>query len=158
MMQTLLESVYVYTGLPWWASIAIVATGIRLALLKPTIDASENTQKLQELQKDPRYIAVTEEMKKVWATGNHLAGAEARNKIRMMNKAADYKPWKNFIQMIQLPIGIGMFRLVRGMSALPVPSFETGGTLWFTDLAVADPYYILPIVTGLIVTSAMRVC
>ena len=67
MMQTVLESVYVYTGLPWWASIAIVATGIRLALLKPTIDASENTQKLQELQKDPRYIAATEEMKKVRA-------------------------------------------------------------------------------------------
>ncbi|KAL2263562.1 hypothetical protein VTK26DRAFT_6210 [Humicola hyalothermophila] len=157
LMQTILESTYVYTGLPWWASIGLVAIGIRLALLKPTVDAAENTQKLQELQKNPRYAAALEEMKKVYIDGNHLAAAEARNRIRVMNKAADYKPWKSFIQLIQLPIGIGMFRLIRGMSALPVPSFETGGILWFTDLAIPDPLYVLPIITGLIVTHSMRI-
>lgn len=157
-MQTVLEHIYVYTGLPWWASICVVAVGIRMALLKPTIDASENAQKLQELQKDPRYNAATEEMKKVLITGNHLAGAEARAKIGMMNKAADYHPWKNFIQLLQLPIGIGMFRLIQGMAALPVPSLETGGLLWLTDLTTADPFFVLPIITGIVVVQSMRVC
>lgn len=29
-----------------------------------------------------------------------------------------------------------------------VPSMVSGGTLWFTDLTSADPYYGLPILTG----------
>ncbi|KAL2140999.1 hypothetical protein VTI28DRAFT_2967 [Corynascus sepedonium] len=156
-MQTILEHVYVYTGLPWWASIAVVAVGIRLALLKPALDASENSIKYQELLKDPRYQAATEEMKRVLVTGNHLAGAQARAKITLMNKAAGYSLWKNFVPMIQLPIGIGMFRLIKGMSALPVPSFENGGLLWFTDLTASDPLFILPIATGIVVAMGLRI-
>ncbi len=35
------------------------------------------------------------------------------------------------------------------MAYLPVPSLQTGGLWWFTDLSAADPFYILPIaVTG----------
>lgn len=26
---------------------------------------------------------------------------------------------------------------------------QTGGALWFTDLTIADPYYALPVITGL---------
>ncbi len=29
--------------------------------------------------------------------------------------------------------------------AAQVPSMTMGGALWFTDLTVADPYYLLPI-------------
>ena len=29
--------------------------------------------------------------------------------------------------------------------AVQVPSMTVGGALWFTDLTVADPYYLLPI-------------
>ena len=35
------------------------------------------------------------------------------------------------------------------MAYLPVPSLQTGGALWFPDLTMADPFYLLPIaVTG----------
>lgn len=30
-------------------------------------------------------------------------------------------------------------------AAVQVPSMTVGGALWFTDLTVADPYYLLPI-------------
>jgi YidC/Oxa1 family membrane protein insertase len=156
-LQSVLESVYV-AGLPWWASIAVVALGVRLILLKPAMDASENAQKYQELLKNPRYKAATEDMKRMLIAGNHLAGAEARAKVTMMNRAAGYAPWKSFVPMIQLPITFCMFRLIRAMSALPVPSFETGGLLWFTDLTVSDPLFILPLITGLLVTVGIRVC
>jgi YidC/Oxa1 family membrane protein insertase len=33
------------------------------------------------------------------------------------------------------------------MCNLPVESFTTGGALWFTDLTIADPTYILPILS-----------
>ncbi|SPQ21445.1 3c189008-5d38-41cc-9fda-86b2cbdd8014 [Thermothielavioides terrestris] len=156
LMQTLLESVYVYTGLPWWASITLVAVGMRLALFKPSLTALENSQKYQDLLKDPRYKAAMEEMKRMMITGNHLAGAEARARVSLMNRAAGYSLWKNLIPLVQVPIGIGMFRLTRGMAALPVPSFETGGILWFTDLTVPDPLFIFPVLTGIIMTMAIR--
>ncbi len=157
-MQTVLESIYVYTGLPWWGSLAAVAVLVRIALFKATLNAAENAQIQQELMKDPKYLAITEEMKSTLVTGNHLAGAEARAKLSLMNKAAGFSWWKNLVPLIQVPLGLGMFRLVQGMSALPVPSFEVGGTLWFTNLAVADPLFILPVFSGIFMMMGMRVC
>ena len=34
------------------------------------------------------------------------------------------------------------------MANCPVDSMKTGGFAWFTDLTVADPTYILPILTS----------
>ena len=31
------------------------------------------------------------------------------------------------------------------MANLPVESMKVGGLLWFPDLTIADPYFILPI-------------
>ncbi|KAL1841911.1 hypothetical protein VTJ49DRAFT_6433 [Mycothermus thermophilus] len=157
LMQTVLESIYVYTGLPWWASIAAVALAVRLVLIKPQINASENALRYQKLSKDPRYIAAMEEMKYNMIAGNHLAAAQSRAKVQMMNKEGGYSMMKGFIPLLQLPLGIGMFRLVKGMSALPVPSLETGGMLWFTDLTIADPYFILPVATGIMMSIGMRI-
>jgi len=157
MMQTVLESIYIYTGLPWWASIGVVAIAVRLALLKPSLDASENAQKHQELMKDPKYQTAVNEMKAMMISGNHLAGAEARARVALMNRAVGFSMWKNFVPLLQLPVGIGMFRLIQGMAHLPVPSFESGGALWFTDLAVADPLFILPALSGIFMMMGMRI-
>lgn len=43
------------------------------------------------------------------------------------------------------------------MSTLPVESMETGGILWFTDLTVPDPYYVLPVVTAASVFLQLKV-
>lgn len=41
-----------------------------------------------------------------------------------------------------------IFSQIRNM-AEKVPSFQTGGALWFTDLTTPDSLYILPVITGL---------
>lgn len=38
-----------------------------------------------------------------------------------------------------------------------VPSFKEGGALWFTDLTTADPYFILPIMSGLFTLATIEV-
>ena len=49
----------------------------------------------------------------------------------------------------QAPVFISFFIALRKMAYLPVPSLQTGGALWFPDLTMADPFYLLPIaVTG----------
>ncbi|RID49710.1 hypothetical protein BRARA_H00490 [Brassica rapa] len=57
-----------------------------------------------------------------------------------------FTPLKGLI--IQGPIFISFFFAIRNM-AEKVPSFKTGGTLWFTDLTTADTTYILPLLTAI---------
>ncbi|KAL1858941.1 hypothetical protein VTK73DRAFT_7737 [Phialemonium thermophilum] len=49
-----------------------------------------------------------------------------------------------------------MLRLFRGMAALPVPSLETGGALWFPDLTVPDPLFILPVASSVLLYLVMK--
>lgn len=62
-----------------------------------------------------------------------------------------FKAFKNHVVFFsfQAPVFISFFIALRKMAYAPVPSMQTGGLWWFTDLTLADPYYILPIaVTG----------
>ena len=34
------------------------------------------------------------------------------------------------------------------MANCPVESFTTGGALWFENLTIADPFYLLPLMTS----------
>ena len=38
-----------------------------------------------------------------------------------------------------------------------VPSMKGGGAFWFTDLTTPDPFYALPILTGLIFLATVEV-
>jgi len=38
-----------------------------------------------------------------------------------------------------------------------VPSFKEGGALWFTDLTTPDPYFILPVMSGLFTLATIEV-
>ncbi|KAK3328159.1 60Kd inner membrane protein-domain-containing protein [Cercophora scortea] len=157
MMEYALEHIYIYTGLPWWASITVLAVGLRIAIFKPSLDATVQSQKLQDLRKNPRYEAATQAVKEAaMKSKDPLAMQAARTELRNMNRAAGFKMWKTLIPMINVPIGYGMFRLMKGMAALPVPSLETGGFLWFPDLTVADPYFVLPIVTAVWVALGFK--
>lgn len=55
------------------------------------------------------------------------------------------------LPLTQAPIFISFFIALREMANLPVPSLQTGGLLWFQDLTLSDPTYILP----LVVTATM---
>ena len=129
-MEWLLEHVYIYTGLPWWASIATVAVLVRIAIFKPSLTAAQTSHKLQELRKNPQFAAAMQRMQEAsFVSGNQAELMEARNELKQMRTAAGVQMWRSFVPMVNLPIAIGMLRLLRGMAALPVPSLETGGVL-----------------------------
>ena len=46
------------------------------------------------------------------------------------------------------------------MASVPIESMKTGGMLWFTDLTVSDPYYVLPVLSCLsfMATIEVRAC
>lgn len=146
-IQTLLEHVHIYSGTPWWGSIILTALLVRLALMRAYINAADTSARMAVLTPDVEPLKA--QMKVAQQNQNKLELGRLTQEVRNLYKAADVKIWKVFIPMLQVPLGFGTFRLLRGMSELPVPGLENGGFLWLKDLTVADPYFILPLMTGL---------
>ena len=61
------------------------------------------------------------------------------------------------VLLLQLPIFLSVFTGIREMAALPVVSMQTGGLLWFTDLTVPDPYFVLPLLNAATLLLAIEV-
>jgi YidC/Oxa1 family membrane protein insertase len=75
--------------------------------------------------------------------------AEGQKKMKNLFKEYGVTPFTPMKGMfIQGPLFICFFLAIRNM-AEKVPSFQTGGALWFTDLTTPDSLYILPVITGL---------
>ena len=145
-VETLLEHVYIYLGTPWWASIGISMLIIRAALFKFYIDAADSSARRQLIK--PLEVPITAKFKAAQANGDKEAMRKAWSERSALQKSAGIIWWKTFVPFVQVPIGFGTFRLMRGMATLPVPGFDTGGLLWMTDLTLPDPYLIVPIATA----------
>lgn len=94
------------------------------------------------------------------------AGKAERDQTKMMTAkkelsdlyvGAGVKPWKMLGNFVQLPVGFGCWRTFSNMATVPVAGLATGGTLWFTNLTVCDPYYVLPVVTVFLQHISARV-
>ncbi|KAJ3014330.1 UNVERIFIED_CONTAM: Mitochondrial inner membrane protein oxa1l [Siphonaria sp. JEL0065] len=146
-VQSLLEAFYVTTGLPWWATIAISTIFLRLALFPFVLKAQRVGAKMNNLK--PILQPLQEEMK---ALGGFKADPAKRaivaQKLQAAYKAGDVNPFGGLWGVAQMPVFISMFFGLRGMAELPVPGFTTGGFLWFNDLSMMDPTYILPVVAN----------
>lgn len=57
----------------------------------------------------------------------------------------------------QMPFFISFFLGIRGLANYPLESMMNGGVLWFPDLTVADPYYVLPVFTAVTMLITMEV-
>ncbi|KAL2754831.1 hypothetical protein ACRALDRAFT_2042690 [Sodiomyces alcalophilus JCM 7366] len=156
MMQWVLEHVHIYTGLPWWGSILTTAVLVRLALFKPTLTAQQATAKLQAVSSTPEYKAAKERMTTAAAAGDTTEMMEARQVVSLLNKRGGVNVFASLWTFLQIPVGYGAFRILNGMGKLPVPGLEDGGLLWFTDLSVSDPFYILPLGTSLMMLATLR--
>ena len=59
--------------------------------------------------------------------------------------------------LVQLPLFVSFFFGLKAMANLPVESFKTGGYLWFQDLTVFDPYFILPVICSFSMLASVEV-
>ncbi|KAJ5759805.1 hypothetical protein N7520_006961 [Penicillium odoratum] len=145
-MQWSLEHIHMYTGLPWWASIVGLGLMVRLALLKPMLDASHNGAKLNNLKSVTN--PVRQKMMRAAQAGDNTEVQRCRAELSQINRDNGIKLYKSFVPMLQIPLGFAMFRIIRGMTTLPVPALLNEHVLWMTDLTVADPFLILPAISS----------
>ncbi len=136
-------------GAPWWLSIVMLTVVVRTLLFPLTIKQVKNMRAMQDLKPEMDRI-------RAQYRDNRQKQQEEMMKLyqeRKVNPLGGCLPI-----LVQLPIFLGIFYVIRLLGGDPnarppippqEPSFANGGILWFQDLAHADPYYILPIVSAL---------
>ncbi|CAN6642724.1 mitochondrial inner membrane protein Oxa1p [Trichomonascus vanleenenianus] len=151
LFQHIFEYAHIYTGLPWWATIAVVTVGMRVAMLPMYYKASDTTARFSKLQ--PEMQKILEEYQ---ATKDPLEGQKAllRRKKLMAEHNIKYR-WL-MAPLMGAPFFIGIFAGLNRMAAAPVQGFLTEGLAWFSDLSAADPYLGLQVVTALIYSATFK--
>ncbi|XP_012723138.2 mitochondrial inner membrane protein OXA1L [Fundulus heteroclitus] len=148
LIQSLLEFFHVDLGLPWWGAIVVGTVLARLAVFPVIVKGQREAAKLNNVL--PEMTKLTNKMNEAKQSGNKYEFAKAYSDLNLFQKKHDVNPLRGFlVPLVQAPVFISFFIALRKMAYLPVPSLQTGGVLWFTDLSAADPFYILPlVVTG----------
>uniref|UniRef100_A0A3Q3WNQ8 Membrane insertase YidC/Oxa/ALB C-terminal domain-containing protein n=1 Tax=Mola mola TaxID=94237 RepID=A0A3Q3WNQ8_MOLML len=148
LIQNLLEFMHLDLGLPWWGAIVTGTVLARMAVFPVIVKGQREAAKLNNVL--PEMTKLTTRMNEAKQSGNKFEFGKAYSDLTMFQKKHDVNPLRGFlVPLVQAPVFISFFIALRKMAYLPVPSLQTGGMLWFPDLAAADPFYILPLaVTG----------
>lgn len=145
--QQMLDWVVETTGLPWWATIAVVTVSIRVAVFPIVVKGQANAIRLANINPEmQRHMADITSAKK---EGNMLVLSEATQKVQKLMKDNNCNPLKSFITpLVQAPLFMTLFFALKGLAGAGLASMQTGGLLWFKDISIADPTAILPVVAA----------
>jgi YidC/Oxa1 family membrane protein insertase len=137
---------HTFAGIPYWEAI-VGATFVTRFLLFPVV--------LQTMKNTAIMARLRPEMQKVQEA--QLAdpnGTDAAVKMRYQNEMkaifSKYKvnPFRMMLwPFVQFPVFIAFFMALKDFG-LYFPQIADGGAFWFTNLAAADPYYILPVINA----------
>jgi len=134
-------------GIPWWLSIAILTVIVRSLLFPLTIRQVKSMRAMQDLK--PEMDRIRAKYK-----DNRQKQQEELMKLYQERKV---NPFGSCLPLlVQMPIFIAMFYVIRGF-ANTHESFTEGGILWFQDLSVQDPFYILPILSAVTMLAASEI-
>eukprot|EP01060_Flectonema_neradi_P009652 TRINITY_DN16871_c0_g1_i1.p1 TRINITY_DN16871_c0_g1~~TRINITY_DN16871_c0_g1_i1.p1 ORF type:complete len:414 (+),score=60.95 TRINITY_DN16871_c0_g1_i1:72-1244(+) len=160
----LIDSFYYYLhdkcGIEWYLAVILMSGGLRLLSLPLQLHAARNTIRMQvhttELQAIKRSQQVALSGKGLTEKDKALIKNNHKIQLEALYKKGGFKEWKSFLAIVSaVPFGL-VFYTTRNL-ILTEKSVTTGGALWFSNLAEADPYYVLPIVSGffMILSSEM---
>ncbi|XP_031365570.1 mitochondrial inner membrane protein OXA1L [Apis dorsata] len=146
LFQYFYEWLHISCDLPWWATIILTSTIIKLLTFPCSIAIQKNNAKLNNVL--PQMVKIQENMTDARKCGNSMEAAQYASELQTLFSKNKIKifPITNFIK---IGAHIPVFVALRGMTNKPVESLKEGGLLWFTDLTIPDQYYLLPLCTTL---------
>lgn len=156
MMEMALEYIHISGDFSWATSVVILAALIRVLIFIPTLKSSDTGAKWKMAQ--PLVAPAREKLSLAYKAKDFRRMAEAKAELKALRKAYGVNPVGMFIPIIiQIPLQFGGFRVLRNMSELPVPALKTEDWLWTTDLTLGDPYFLLPLINGLVLYLTIKV-
>ena len=141
-------------GVAWWLSIVMLTVIVRSLLFPLTVKQVKSMRAMQDLK--PHMDRIRAQFK-----DNRQRQQEEMAKLyqeKGVNPLGGCLPI-----LVQMPVFIGIFYVIRkfggtpGRTAPEYESFTHGGILWFQDLAHADPYYILPIISAVTMLASTEI-
>ena len=121
-------------GAPWWLSIMMLTVVVRALLFPLTFRQVKSMRKMQDLK--PAMDKLREEHKD--------DSQKLQQEMMKLYRERGANPLGGCLPiLVQLPIFLVLYYTIRQFDKLE--SFRTGGLLWFQDLTVYDPLYILPV-------------
>ncbi|XP_020594785.1 mitochondrial inner membrane protein OXA1-like [Phalaenopsis equestris] len=143
-LQHLIDAVHSFTGLNWWASIALTTVLIRGATVPLLINQLKATMKLNTMR--PEMEKLKEEINNNMNPETLQENQKRMKALFKKHGVTPFTPLKGLF--IQGPVFISFFMAISNMVE-KVPSFKGGGAYWFTDLTTPDAMYIFPVLTAL---------
>ncbi|XP_074110108.1 OXA1L mitochondrial inner membrane protein isoform X2 [Cotesia typhae] len=153
--QQYLELIHVSLDLPWWATIALGTVIVRTILFPLVIVSQRNAANLHNTL--PEMQKIQSRITEARMNGDQLQVARLTQELMLFMSGNNCNPLKSIIvPLCQAPIFISFFFGMKGMTNLPLESMRHGGILWFPDLTVTDPYYLLPLLTSATLAATIK--
>lgn len=150
-----LEAIHVGMGIPWWGTIMLTTACLRLALFPLVVRMQAHNSRMSAIQDQQKVLM--EKMGEAKGRGDQQAGQVYAAQLAQLWKEHDVHPVRSLgLPLLQMPLFLAFFFAIRKLVALPVPQLKEGGAAWFTDLTVADPYYILPVTSMALTLAVMQ--
>ena len=155
--ESLMEVIYINTEMGWAATIVASALALRVSLFFTFQRwASDSNAKMVAMK--PILQPLQSQMEEAKRQGDEEKSQMLKLKQQGIMKDVGVDIWKQVgAGVAQGVFGYGAWRAIGGLSKLPAPGMSTDGWAWFTDLTVADPYYLLPVMTGGVLFVLMKV-
>ena len=148
LIQWSLEYLHVDVHLPWWSAIIVSTLVLRTMIFPIGVRIQANAVKLNNIR--PQQESIMAKVRQYNQAGNSTLSAQQTAKLYALYQKHGCNPMKMFIMpLVQFPLFLSFFIAIRRMAAVPVESMKTGGILWFSDLTIPDPYYVLPVMACL---------
>ena len=133
-------------GAPWWLSIVMLTIVVRTALFPLTVKQAKSLRRMQELKPE------LDEIRKKHEDEPH----EQQRAVMKLYAEREINPLGGCLPLlVQMPVFLGLYYTIKEFENLQ--SFTTGGLLWFQDLTVADPFYVLPVIFVLTLMASQEI-
>lgn len=140
-----IEYLHVTMDMPYWTCIVMLSFTLRICMTPLGIKTVQNGARMACLK--PEMEKLTSSMKT--QDGDAASKTRYQAQLKALFKQHDVNPLRAVaMPLIQLPLFISFFSALRQLGDY-CPDVNSGGLLWFTDLSVPDPYYILPVVNAM---------
>lgn len=149
-------------GIPYWGTCALLALTVRTALLPIAIHGASAAADLAKVSPEVQFlismyqrdVVKLRDMKADFQTRSDHMKLSLKN-LRGIYKRYNIKPYRVLVSpLMQLPIfwyfATDIRKIVKGSNPQLAQNLETGGALWFPDLTEPDPWYVLPVIAGIL--------
>lgn len=141
--QGAVESIHAALGCPWWLSIALLTAGVRFSTVPFLYLQLKSFGPFAKAMPEFRLLKELHDKSQLSASAKRLLLVRGGAEVTRGTQASFFKLVS--YAFLQIPLFVTFVWSVRGLCATN-SSLKTGGLLWFSDLTVADPAYVLPLV------------